>query len=83
LLAWNRTWSGFAASPIKRRSWLVSDGLHGWFRPYLPKVIYRYQDCGDLRYGFGRVKCKDCNYDYLPACLLLQAPDIGRVRNCI
>ncbi|MBW2154266.1 MAG: transposase zinc-binding domain-containing protein, partial [Deltaproteobacteria bacterium] len=29
------------------------------------EVIYRYLDCGDLRFGFARVKCKDCGYEYL------------------
>jgi hypothetical protein len=30
-------------------------------------VIYRYLDCGDLRHGFARVKCKDCGHEYLLA----------------
>ena len=38
---------------------------YGFFRPYLQKVIYRYLDCGDLHKGFARVKCKDCNHEYL------------------
>lgn len=40
---------------------------YGLFRPYLQKVIYRYLDCGDLYNGFARVKCKDCNHEYLLA----------------
>jgi len=40
---------------------------YGFFRPYLLKVIYRYLDCGDLHNGFARVKCKDCNHEYLLA----------------
>ena len=28
-------------------------------------VIYKYLDCGDLRQGFARVKCDDCNHEYL------------------
>ena len=40
---------------------------YGFFRPYLQKVIYRYLDCGDLHNGFARVKCKDCNHEYLLA----------------
>ncbi|HCM13277.1 MAG TPA: hypothetical protein DHW85_08855 [Lachnospiraceae bacterium] len=27
--------------------------------------IYKYLDCGDLRQGFARVKCDDCNHEYL------------------
>jgi ribosomal protein S27E len=41
--------------------------LHGFFRPYIQKVIYRYLDCGDLHNGFARVKCKDCGHEYLLA----------------
>jgi hypothetical protein len=40
---------------------------YGFFRPYLLKVIYRYLDCGNLHNGFARVKCKDCNHEYLLA----------------
>ncbi len=40
---------------------------YGFLRPYLRKVIYRYLDCGDLHNGFARVKCKDCNHEYLLA----------------
>ncbi|WP_347489003.1 transposase zinc-binding domain-containing protein [Desulfoscipio sp. XC116] len=28
-------------------------------------VIYKYLDCGDLHLGFARVKCDDCNHEYL------------------
>jgi hypothetical protein len=28
-------------------------------------VIYKYLDCGDLHQGFARVKCDDCNHEYL------------------
>ena len=28
-------------------------------------VIHRYLDCGDLHFGFARVKCKDCGHEYL------------------
>ena len=30
-------------------------------------VIYRYLDCGDLHFGFARVKCEDCGHEYLLA----------------
>jgi len=40
---------------------------YGFFRPYVSQVIYRYLDCGILHNGFARVKCEDCNYEYLLA----------------
>ena len=40
---------------------------YGFWRPYVEQVIYRYLDCGDLHNGFARVKCKDCNHEYLLA----------------
>lgn len=41
--------------------------LYGYFRPNVMKVIYKYLDCGDLHKGFARVKCSDCNYEFLVA----------------
>ncbi|MBM4334243.1 MAG: hypothetical protein FJ117_24060, partial [Deltaproteobacteria bacterium] len=40
---------------------------YGFWRPYLQKVITRYLECGDLHHGFARVKCPDCNHEYLLA----------------
>ena len=40
---------------------------YGFWRPYIEKVICRYLDCGDLKNGFARVKCKDCGHEYLLA----------------
>jgi len=40
---------------------------YGFWRPYVEQVIYRYLDCGNLRNGFARVKCKDCGHEYLLA----------------
>lgn len=40
---------------------------YGFFRPYLQQVIYRYLDCGNLHNGFARVKCRECNHEYLLA----------------
>jgi len=37
---------------------------YGFWRPYIEQVIYRYLDCGNLRNGFARVKCKDCGHEY-------------------
>ena len=31
----------------------------GFWRPYVMDVIHRYLNCGDLHFGFTRVKCKD------------------------
>ena len=38
---------------------------YGCWRPYVLDVIYKYLDCGDLHLGFARVKCDDCNHEYL------------------
>ena len=38
---------------------------YGFWRPYVMDVIYKYLDCGDLHFGFARVKCDDCNEEYL------------------
>ena len=40
---------------------------YGFWRPYLRKVIDRYLECGDLHHGFARVKCRDCQHEYLLA----------------
>ncbi|MFH1953746.1 MAG: hypothetical protein ABIL06_19275 [Pseudomonadota bacterium] len=33
-------------------------GTYGCWRPHALDVIYRYLDCGDLYFGFARVKCE-------------------------
>ena len=38
---------------------------YGYWRPYVLDVIYKYLDCGDLHLGFARVKCDDCQHEYL------------------
>jgi len=38
---------------------------YGYWRPHVMDVIYKYLDCGDLHQGFARVKCEDCNHEYL------------------
>jgi ribosomal protein S27E len=38
---------------------------YGYWRPHVIDVIYKYLDCGDLHQGFARVKCDDCNHEYL------------------
>jgi hypothetical protein len=40
---------------------------YGYWRPYIMDVIYRYLDCGDLHFGFARVKCATCGHEYLLA----------------
>jgi ribosomal protein S27E len=40
---------------------------YGLWRPCLEKVVYRHLNCGDPHNGFARVKCKDCNHEYLLA----------------
>ena len=42
-------------------------GRFGFWRPYVTDVIRRYLDCGDLHFGFARVKCEDCGHEYLLA----------------
>jgi len=39
----------------------------GYWRPYVTDVIQRYLDCGDLHFGFARVKCEDCGHEFLLA----------------
>jgi len=38
---------------------------YGYWRNHITNVIYKYLDCGDLHLGFARMKCKDCNNEYL------------------
>ena len=38
---------------------------YGYWRSHISDVIYKYLDCGDLHMGFARVKCNDCNHEYL------------------
>ena len=47
--------------------------------PISRRSSYLYLDCSDLHNGFARVKCKDCNHEYLVAfsCKRRQVP--GRI----
>jgi hypothetical protein len=38
---------------------------YGYWRPHITETIYKYLDCGDLHCGFARVRCDDCNNEYL------------------
>ncbi|RJX19276.1 MAG: transposase [Desulforudis sp.] len=39
----------------------------GFWRPLVMDVIYKYLDCGDLHFGFARVRCDTCGHEYLLA----------------
>jgi len=39
----------------------------GYWRYFVSEVIYKYLECGDPHFGFARVKCEDCNHEYLLA----------------
>ena len=39
----------------------------GYWRSFVSEVIYKYLECGDPHFGFARVKCEDCNHEYLLA----------------
>lgn len=39
----------------------------GFLRPIIPKVVWKYLDCGDLERGFARVRCPQCAHEYLLA----------------
>ncbi len=34
----------------------------GYWRSFVRDVIYKYLGCGDLHFGFARVKCKECKH---------------------
>jgi len=40
---------------------------YGYWRTYVMTVIYKYLDCGDLHFGFARMRCEDCGHEYLLA----------------
>ena len=40
---------------------------YGYWRTYVMTVIYKYLDCGDLHFGFARVRCEECGHEYLLA----------------
>jgi len=40
---------------------------YGFLRPCVKQVFYRYLDCGILHNGFARVKCGECDHEYLLA----------------
>lgn len=38
---------------------------YGFYRPVIGKVVEKFLDCGDLTQGFARVKCGQCQHEYL------------------
>ena len=44
---------------------------YGFWRPHVMEVIHRYLECGDLHFGFARVRCDECGHDVIA--ILLQA----------
>ena len=40
---------------------------YGFWRRYIMTTIFKYLDCGDLHFGFARVRCEDCGHEYLLA----------------
>ena len=39
----------------------------GYWRSFVMKIIYKYLECGVLRFGFARVRCYTCHHEYLLA----------------
>ena len=40
---------------------------YGFLRPIIREVVNKFLDCGDLERGFARVRCDDCQHEYLLA----------------
>jgi len=40
---------------------------YGYLRPIIPEVVSKFMDCGDLEHGFARVRCDNCQHEYLLA----------------
>ena len=39
----------------------------GALRPAIPEVVGKFLDCGNLERGFARVRCDECQHEYLLA----------------
>lgn len=61
---------------------------HGFWRPIIRQKIYKFADCGDLRQGFARFRCKSCGHNMFlayscktnclcPSCAQRRALDFG------
>ncbi|MFQ5684336.1 MAG: transposase zinc-binding domain-containing protein [Candidatus Binatia bacterium] len=42
---------------------------YGFLRDAAREVVYEYLGCGDLRNGFARIRCKECQHEVLLAFL--------------
>ncbi|MBT8362718.1 MAG: hypothetical protein HKP41_05775 [Desulfobacterales bacterium] len=40
---------------------------YGFYRLVISHVVRKYLECGDLHQGFARIKCPDCQHEYLLA----------------
>lgn len=40
---------------------------YGFWRPHIEKIIFEFLDCGDLKQGFARVRCGECDKEFLVA----------------
>ena len=61
---------------------------YGFWRPVIREKIYKFTDCGDLRNGFARIRCKSCGHTMFlafscktnclcPSCAQRRALDFG------
>ena len=39
----------------------------GFWRPIIDKAVNKFLKCGDLHYGFARVRCPDCRHEFFVA----------------
>lgn len=53
---------------------------YGFFRPIIDETVRRFLKCGILKYGFARIKCTNCNKEYLLPYLPLKGTKAGYVR---
>jgi hypothetical protein len=37
----------------------------GTLRPVIPEVVHKFLDCGNLERGFARIRCDECQHEYL------------------
>ena len=47
---------------------------YGPLRPVVEDVMEKFIHCGTLERGFARIRCDDCQHEYLLAFSLLQRP---------
>jgi len=43
------------------------EAKHGFLKPLIEEVVNKFLNCGDLKRGFARVKCPDCDKQYVLA----------------